>query len=97
MLLASLLSSSSFIMTNKIPDVSVIIPMYNAEKYITETLNSVLEQTFQNFEVLVVDDCSTDKSSKIVENFISKIEGKRIKLIRMKKIQAIPVFRVIAV
>ena len=72
-------------MTNKIPDVSVIIPMYNAEKYITETLNSVLEQTFQNFEVLVVDDCSTDKSAKIVENFISKIEGERIKLIRMKK------------
>ncbi|MBR4151504.1 MAG: glycosyltransferase [Selenomonadaceae bacterium] len=44
------------------PAISVIIPMYNAEEYLTECLNSLLVQTFQDFEVIVVDDCSTDSS-----------------------------------
>lgn len=71
-------------MANEIPAVSVIIPMYNVEKYIAETLNSVLGQTLKNFELIVVDDCSTDKSCEIVESFIPKFDG-RLKLIHMKK------------
>jgi len=50
-------------------EVSVVIPMYNAEKYIAETLKSVFNQTYQNFEVIVVNDCSKDGSLKIVEEF----------------------------
>ena len=43
-------------------NISVIIPMYNAEKFIGECLESIFAQTFQDFEIIVVDDCSTDNS-----------------------------------
>lgn len=56
--------------------VSVVIPMYNAEQYIGECLESLLIQTFQDFEVIVVDDCSTDNSAKIVEEYAPKFEGR---------------------
>ncbi len=60
-------------MTKKfIPAVSIIIPMYNTEKYIGECLDSILAQTFTDFEVIVVDDCSTDNSATIVEKYTSK-------------------------
>ena len=68
----------------KIPAVSVIIPMYNAEKYIGECLESILTQTFQDFEVIVVDDCSTDSSVEVVESYASKFGG-QLKIIRTLK------------
>lgn len=49
--------------------VSVIIPAYNAERFIRQTLDSVKNQTFRDFEVLVVDDGSTDETAKIVESY----------------------------
>ncbi|MBD3878632.1 MAG: glycosyltransferase [Quinella sp. 1Q5] len=58
------------------PTISVIIPLYNAEKYIGECLDSVLAQSFKNFEVIVVDDCSTDNSVAIVESYIPKFDGR---------------------
>lgn len=63
---------------------SVIIPLYNTEKYIGEALDSLLAQTFTNFEVIVVNDCSTDNSAAIVESYIPKFDG-RLKLLHMKK------------
>ena len=54
------------------PLVSVIIPAYNAENFIVKTLESVLSQTYQNIEVLVVDDGSTDTTAKIVKSFSQK-------------------------
>ena len=51
------------------PAVSVIIPLYNAEKYIGDCLTSLVNQTFQDFEVIVADDCSTDNSRAIVNLF----------------------------
>ena len=58
--------------------VSVIIPIYNREKYIEECLQSVFNQTYQNFEIIIVDDGSTDNSYKICKNIAQK--DKRIKL-----------------
>jgi glycosyltransferase involved in cell wall biosynthesis len=54
------------------PLVSVIIPAYNAENFIAKTLESVLSQTYQNIEVLVVDDGSTDTTAEIVKSFVQK-------------------------
>lgn len=59
-------------MENSNPAISIIIPVYNAEKYLGECLDSILTQTFKNFEVIVVDDCSTDNSFEIAESYIPK-------------------------
>ena len=63
-------------MQKTVPAVSIIIPMYNAEKYVGELLESILAQTFKDFEVIVVDDCSTDNSCAVVERYFSKFKGK---------------------
>lgn len=55
--------------------VSVVIPMYNSSSYITPTIQSVLDQTYRNIEVLVVDDCSKDDSVEVVEG-ISKLDAR---------------------
>lgn len=60
--------------------VSVIIPAYNAEDLIHIPLNSLLNQSIQNIEIIVVDDCSTDNTAEVVSEFEKK--DKRIKLIR---------------
>lgn len=62
-------------MANKNLLFSVIIPLYNKSKYIAKTISSVLSQTYLNFEIIVVDDGSTDDSSNVVKS----IGDKRIK------------------
>jgi len=68
------------------PFISAIIPVYNAERcnrrYLIEALESVAAQTFRNFEVIVVDDGSTDSSVEIVEQFIASHTGLEIRLVR---------------
>lgn len=61
--------------TEKIPLVSVIIPMYNSAKFISQTLESLLYQTMNDFEVVIVDDCSTDNSVEVVEQFAKRFGG----------------------
>lgn len=51
------------------PKVSICIPIYNAEKFIHETIASVLAQTYQDFEIIITDNCSTDGSAKIIQSF----------------------------
>ncbi|MFW5980984.1 MAG: glycosyltransferase family 2 protein [bacterium] len=63
--------------------VSIITPLYNSEKYIAETIESVLAQTYQSWEMIVVDDCSSDCGPQIVEEYAEK--DKRIRLIRLEK------------
>ena len=52
------------------PLVSIITPTFNSEKYIAETIRSVQSQTYSNWEMLIVDDCSTDDTEKIISGFI---------------------------
>ena len=68
-----------------IPMISIIIPMYNVERYISTCINSILQQTFTDFELIVIDDYSTDRSFEI----LSQYSDPRIKLRRnIKKLGA---------
>ena len=51
---------------------SVIIPVYNVEEYISKCLDSLLDQTYNNFEVLVINDGSKDSSQKIIDKYVKK-------------------------
>ena len=62
--------------------VSIIVPVYNSEKFIKETINTVKQQTYTNWELLLVNDCSTDNSKKIIQEYE---EDERIKLIDLKE------------
>lgn len=61
------------------PEISIIVPVYNVEKYLKRCIDSILNQSFENFELILVDDGSTDNSGKIVDEY----EGidKRIRVI----------------
>jgi len=63
--------------------VSIVMTAYNSEKYITYALHSLLAQTYENIEIIVVDDCSTDNTTNIVKN-IAKYD-QRVTLIRLKE------------
>jgi hypothetical protein len=54
------------------PQISVILPVYNSEKYLVEAVESILGQTFTDFELIAIDDCSTDNSPTILESFRQK-------------------------
>ena len=65
------------------PEVSVIIPVYNGEKYVKDSINSVLNQTFKDTEIIVVNDASKDNSEKVIfDNFGGLIDKGKIKYYR---------------
>lgn len=64
-------------------NISVIMPVYNTEKYVWEAIESILNQNFKDFEFIIVDDCSTDNSYEICKKYSEK--DNRIKLHRNKK------------
>ena len=54
------------------PLVTVLMPVYNAEKYLSEAIDSILAQTYKNFEFLIINDGSTDRSESIILDYQSK-------------------------
>lgn len=58
-------------MTNLSPEITVIIPVYNSAAYIENCLESIVNQSFTNFEVIIMNDNSTDNSDYLVRNFES--------------------------
>lgn len=65
------------------PLVTVITPTYNAERFIGQTIESVLMQSYENWEMIICDDCSTDGTVTIVEEYMKK--DSRLKLIKLKE------------
>ena len=63
--------------------VSIVVPVYNAARFIDETIKTVLDQTYTNWELLLVDDKSTDESVELIKPYAAK--DKRIKLLRNKQ------------
>lgn len=70
-------------MKNNFPLISVIITTFNNQKHIKKSVNSVLSQTYKNFELIIIDDCSTDLTEKIIKKIVKK--DKRIKFFKTKK------------
>lgn len=64
------------------PQISVIIPVYNTEKYVARCLRSILQSTYQDFEIICVDDGSTDKSLQIMREIMA--EDPRVRIIEQK-------------
>lgn len=60
------------------PEISIIMSVYNGEAYLAETIQSVINQTFKNWEFIIINDCSTDSTAQILDDFASKDE--RIKV-----------------
>lgn len=63
--------------------VSIVVPVYNSEKFILDTIDTVEKQSYKNWELIFVDDCSKDNSTKIIKERIK--DDKKIKLIELKK------------
>ena len=69
-------------MLNKKPKVSVIMPFYNCEKYLDKAISSILNQTFQDFEFIIINDASSDRSDEIIQKYLT---DKRIVYIKNRE------------
>ena len=65
------------------PKVGIIIPIYNVEKYLRECLDSVLNQSYENLEIVLVDDKSTDSSLSIAKEYVKR--DKRVSLVALEE------------
>lgn len=68
--------------------VSIVLPVYNGEKYLQESIDSILSQTYQNWELIIIDDCSTDSSPEIAKKYAEKDE--RVSCYRNKENLKLP-------
>ena len=70
------------------PIVSIVLPTYNGERFITESINSILSQSFTNWELIIVNDCSTDNTPSIINTFAK--QDARIRIINNKTNKKLP-------
>ena len=70
--------------------VAIIIPVYNASEFLIESLDSIANQTYKNVSVLITDDCSTDDSFSMIENYIKKGRHNNFTLFRNNKNMGVP-------
>lgn len=75
--------------------VTVVVPVFNAEKYLQETLNSIANQSYRNLEIILIDDRSTDESLKLAKQALTKDE--RIRLIAKEKNEGVSAARNLAI
>lgn len=70
------------------PKLSVIMSVYNEEKYLAEAMDSILEQTYENWECIVIDDCSSDNTARILDDY--KTRDKRVKVFHNEENRRLP-------
>jgi teichuronic acid biosynthesis glycosyltransferase TuaG len=75
---------------NKTPFITVIVPIYNGEKYLSETVQSVIDQTYDNWELILINDGSTDKTASIINDFVGL--DRRIKKITIPESSGGPAY-----
>ena len=68
--------------------ISIVLPTYNGEKFISESIDSILNQTFKDWELIIVDDCSTDNTAALVDSYAKKYD--RIHVIHNKTNKKLP-------
>lgn len=68
--------------------VSIVLPVYNGERFLTQSIESILSQTYTNIELIIVDDCSTDKTPEIIVQYMKR--DKRVKVVRHEKNMYLP-------
>lgn len=67
--------------------ISIVVPVYNAAPYIENTVQMVLQQTYQDFELILVDDCSTDNSVALLEELLEQRKDVRLRLVKKERNQ----------
>lgn len=70
------------------PKISIVLPCYNGERFLSDSLNSIIQQTMQDWELIIVNDCSTDNSAIIAEKYAK--QDKRIQVIHNKTNRKLP-------
>lgn len=68
--------------------VSIVLPVYNGARFLCQSVDSILSQTYTNFELIIVDDCSTDETPGIIEEYARK--DRRVRTIRHSQNQYLP-------
>ena len=78
---------------NKDPDVDIILPNYNNGKYLKETINSIIAQTYKNWKLFIIDDNSQDNSKEIIGNY----KGEKIEIVYLSKNKGVAFCRNLAI